>query len=152
METDGRANEGRVALVTGSTSGIGVAIAKRLATDGFTLAFHSPSTASLGQALAQEHPGATYTRADLADQGQARSLVADVLRRHGRLDVLAADDLKRIRGVGAVLERKLHGLGVTRFSQIAARTDADVARVDDQLQFRGRIERDDWIGQAKALM
>lgn len=63
----------------------------------------------------------------------------------------SADDLKLISGVGPKLEEKLHALGIRRFEQIAAWTPEDVARFDDQLSFHGRIERDDWIGQAKAL-
>jgi NADH-quinone oxidoreductase subunit E len=63
----------------------------------------------------------------------------------------SADDLKQIKGVGPKLEATLHGLGVTAFSQIAAWTPADVAKFDDALKFSGRIERDDWIGQAKTL-
>ncbi|MHA1158348.1 MAG: 30S ribosomal protein S2 [Alphaproteobacteria bacterium] len=62
-----------------------------------------------------------------------------------------ADDLKKISGVGPVLEKKLLELGVTRFDQIAAFSDEDVARVDDALNFKGRILRDDWIGQATKL-
>ncbi len=61
------------------------------------------------------------------------------------------DDLKKISGVGPVLEGKLHDLGITRFSQIAGFSAEDIARVDEALSFKGRIERDDWIGQAKAL-
>ncbi len=61
------------------------------------------------------------------------------------------DDLKKISGVGPVLEGKLNALGVTRFDQVAAFTPDEVAKVDDALNFKGRIERDDWIGQAKAL-
>lgn len=64
----------------------------------------------------------------------------------------AADDLKKISGVGPVLEGKLHALGITTFAQIAAFNADDIARVDDALNFKGRIERDDWIGQAKTLM
>ncbi|MEM9091563.1 MAG: SDR family oxidoreductase [Cyanobacteria bacterium P01_F01_bin.53] len=78
----------RVALVTGSTSGIGKAIAQRLAQDGFTIAFHSKSSVAAGQALAKAHPGASYSQADLADPDQARHLIADVLSHHGRLDIL----------------------------------------------------------------
>ncbi len=62
-----------------------------------------------------------------------------------------ADDLKKITGVGPALEKKLNGLGVTRFAQIAAFTAEDIKRVDDALSFKGRIERDDWVSQAKAL-
>lgn len=61
------------------------------------------------------------------------------------------DDLKKISGVGPVLEAKLHALGVTRFDQIAAFTTEDVAKIDDALNFKGRIDRDDWIGQATEL-
>ena len=79
---------GRVALVTGSTSGIGAAIARRLSRDGFAVALHSRSSAAAGAALAQELGNASYTRADLGDEAQARGLVQTVLARHGRLDVL----------------------------------------------------------------
>jgi NADH-quinone oxidoreductase subunit E len=62
-----------------------------------------------------------------------------------------ADDLKLISGVGPVLEGKLNALGITRYAQVAAFKKADIAKVDEVLNFRGRIERDDWIKQAKAL-
>ena len=64
----------------------------------------------------------------------------------------AADDLTKISGVGPVLVEKLNALGITRFEQIAAFTDDDIAKVDDRLDFKGRIEREDWISQAVALM
>ena len=63
----------------------------------------------------------------------------------------AADDLKQITGIGPKLEQKLHALGIKRFADIAAWSAEDVARVDDQLNFRGRIDRDKWVEQAKAL-
>jgi NAD(P)-dependent dehydrogenase (short-subunit alcohol dehydrogenase family) len=80
--------EKRVALVTGSTSGIGVAIAKRLVEDGFTVAFHSKSSVVAGQALAATYPGTSYFQADLSNQSQSRDLIVKVLSHHGRLDVL----------------------------------------------------------------
>ncbi len=61
------------------------------------------------------------------------------------------DDLKRISGVGPKLEQVLNGMGIRTYAQIAAWTLEDIARVDDQLQFGGRIGRDDWVGQASAL-
>ncbi|MCH9674263.1 MAG: hypothetical protein K0U93_22685 [Gammaproteobacteria bacterium] len=61
------------------------------------------------------------------------------------------DDLKAIKGVGPKLEGILHENGVFRFEQIARWTSADVANMDDKLQFHGRIERDEWIEQARVL-
>lgn len=59
-----------------------------------------------------------------------------------------ADDLTRISGVGPVIVKKLHDLGVTTFAQIAAWTPEDVAAMDDKLNFKGRIDRDEWLKQA----
>jgi NAD(P)-dependent dehydrogenase (short-subunit alcohol dehydrogenase family) len=78
----------RVALVTGSTSGIGAAIARRLSRDGYAVALHSRSSADVGQRMASELKGASYHRADLGDETAAGPLIASVLKRHGRLDVL----------------------------------------------------------------
>ncbi len=58
------------------------------------------------------------------------------------------DDLTRISGVGPVIVKKLHDLGVTTFAQIAAWTPEDVAAMDEKLNFKGRIDRDNWIAQA----
>ncbi len=63
-----------------------------------------------------------------------------------------ADDLERISGVGPMLSDLLNDVGVYYFWQIAEWSPEDVEYVDDQLQhFRGRIERDDWVGQAKVF-
>jgi peptide/nickel transport system ATP-binding protein len=61
------------------------------------------------------------------------------------------DDLKLISGVGPKIEAILNGLGIYRFSQIAAWRKAEREWVDHHLRFGGRIERDDWVKQAKAL-
>jgi len=61
------------------------------------------------------------------------------------------DDLKKISGVGPVLEKKLHALGITKYAQVAAFTKDEIAKVDEELNFKGRIERDDWLSQAKKL-
>jgi large subunit ribosomal protein L21 len=65
---------------------------------------------------------------------------------------IAADDVKLIGGVGPALEKKLAGLGVTTLTQIAAWTPEDVERIGAELGFKGRIDREDWIGQAKDLL
>ncbi|WP_292288409.1 50S ribosomal protein L21 [Marivita sp.] len=62
-----------------------------------------------------------------------------------------SDDLKLLSGVGPALEKKLHEAGVTSFAQIAAWTDADVEEFGEKLSFKGRIEREGWIEQAKEL-
>ena len=76
----------RVALVTGSSSGIGAQVARRLAKDGFDVVVNSRTPES-GQAVADEI-GASYLQADVADEAQAQRLVDEVVARFGRLDVL----------------------------------------------------------------
>ncbi|MEM1373083.1 MAG: 50S ribosomal protein L21 [Pseudomonadota bacterium] len=61
------------------------------------------------------------------------------------------DDLKRISGVGPKLEGLLHENGVFHFDQIMEWGPAEIAYMDDQLSFKGRIERDNWIAQATEL-
>jgi predicted flap endonuclease-1-like 5' DNA nuclease len=63
-----------------------------------------------------------------------------------------ADELTRMKGVGPKVAAMLNGLGVTRYDQIAAWTDADVARIDAQMgTFKGRATRDQWVEQARFL-
>lgn len=62
-----------------------------------------------------------------------------------------ADDLKKLKGVGPKLEATLHELGFYHFDQVANWGPAEVAWVDSRLKFKGRIERDGWIEQAKTL-
>jgi NAD(P)-dependent dehydrogenase (short-subunit alcohol dehydrogenase family) len=77
----------KVALVTGSAAGIGAGVARRLASDGMTVAVHSRESRAAGEALAASVGGAYY-QADLADDEAAAALVPRVLADHGRLDVL----------------------------------------------------------------
>jgi NAD(P)-dependent dehydrogenase (short-subunit alcohol dehydrogenase family) len=76
-----------VALVTGSSSGIGAEIARRLGADGYAVVVNSRSSVEAGQAIAEEI-GGSYLQADVADEHQARDLIARVVEQHGRLDVL----------------------------------------------------------------
>ncbi|ERM00337.1 NADH dehydrogenase subunit E [Brucella intermedia 229E] len=61
------------------------------------------------------------------------------------------DDLKLISGVGPKIEQTLHELGIFTFKQVAAWKKAERDWVDGYLSFHGRIEREDWMKQAKAL-
>ncbi len=87
----------RVALITGSTSGIGAATARRLAGDGYKVALHSRRSADTGKRMAGELPGASYHQADLGDEAALQGLVAAVVRHHGRLDVLINNAGESIR-------------------------------------------------------
>ncbi len=63
----------------------------------------------------------------------------------------SADDLKKLSGVGPVLEKKLIEAGVTSFAQIASWKKKDIEEFDEKLSFKGRIEREGWVDQAKEL-
>lgn len=79
---------GQVVLITGSSSGIGAAAARRFAGLGATVVVNSATSVAAGQTLAGELPSASYVQADISDEDQARSLIDQVVARHGRLDVL----------------------------------------------------------------
>ncbi len=66
----------------------------------------------------------------------------------------AADqsNLSLIAGIGPTIEKKLRGAGITTWSQIAAWTEADVAKWDEELALRGRATREEWVEQAKELL
>jgi ketoreductase RED2 len=80
--------EGKVALVTGSSSGIGAATARLLADAGAVVVINSATSVDAGRALAAELPGASYVQGDVADEAQAQALVATTVARHGGLDIL----------------------------------------------------------------
>lgn len=61
------------------------------------------------------------------------------------------DDLKLISGVGPKIEAILNNLGIHTWAQVASWKKAERDWVDNHLNFHGRIERDDWVRQAKAL-
>jgi NADH-quinone oxidoreductase subunit E len=63
-----------------------------------------------------------------------------------------ADDLQRIKGIGPKIADILQDLGIRRYAQIAAWTPDKVAWINDHLKFKGRVERERWIEQAKALI
>jgi NAD(P)-dependent dehydrogenase (short-subunit alcohol dehydrogenase family) len=80
--------ENPVALVTGSTSGIGASIARRLSDEGFAIVLHSRNSANVGYALAAELGMAAYVQADLAQDVDRVRLIRQAVAQWGRLDVL----------------------------------------------------------------
>lgn len=77
-----------VALITGSTSGIGVAIARRLAKEGYSIVLHSRNSVEAGQRMALELGSAIYVQADLANDDDRVRLIREAIASWGRLDVL----------------------------------------------------------------
>ncbi len=63
-----------------------------------------------------------------------------------------AEDLTQIKGISADLFGRLKQLNCIKFDQIANFSDEDIANVDDALNLQGRIEKDDWVGQARNLI
>lgn len=88
------------------------------------------------------------------DKAQKKARDQEALQQSQRIKPTAPviDDLTEIVGIGKVFQRTLHDLGVTSFQQLAGFGPSDIARVNVALkEYRGRMEQDDWIGQAKEL-
>ena len=109
----------RVALVTGSTSGIGKAIALCLLSEGFFVVFHSRASVEEGQRLASESDSAAYIQADLSQQSQAKNLIEQIASTYGRLDVLVNNaaqteviDHSDLKAAKAEIWRELHEVNV----------------------------------------
>ena len=64
----------------------------------------------------------------------------------------AGDDLTRIKGIGRKIQERLNALGIRTLAQLAALTPEEIARVDAAIEFPGRVERERWVEQAKALL
>ena len=133
--------------------------------------YRAPDALDDGAAPAQRNqalidaPPAAVTAAAFADTGpDILAGLGEVIAAGAAREVAAAqaapvaapagtaDDLARIKGVGPKLVVLLGQLGITRFAQIAAWSEADIDRIDAQLgSFAGRIRRDDWVDQCRFL-
>lgn len=81
-------SENRVALITGSSSGIGAAIARRLASEGIRIVVNSARSEAAGKELAEELPEAVYVQGNVADAQDAKRIVQSAIDAYGRLDIL----------------------------------------------------------------
>jgi NADH-quinone oxidoreductase subunit E len=105
----------------------------------------APAPEAVAAAPAPEAAPAPAAAAPTADVAEEKPALLDAARDG------AADDLKKIKGVGPGLEKTLNEMGIYHYDQIAKWTDAEVAWVDARLKFKGRIVRDGWIAQAKSM-
>jgi NAD(P)-dependent dehydrogenase (short-subunit alcohol dehydrogenase family) len=85
---------GRVALVTGSSSGIGAAVAATFAQLGARVVVNSVSSVADGEQLAAKLPDAMYVQADVSDPADAKRLVGATVERYGRLDIVVNDAVR----------------------------------------------------------
>ena len=120
-----------------------------------TIADRDAALAQLGELAGERERLWRELAAVSAETARYRQLVIDI-ENNAPPPILSGatgpDDLKLIVGVGPVLERMLHNLGVTTFRQIARWSERDIAEFDARLpEFPGRIQRDQWVTQARAL-
>ena len=136
-----KAKTGKITTVMGN-NGVGkTSLAKKLAAGATHLLIDIPM-------------GPTAKVRSQADALRLRKLFEFVGDRVGlQLEVMITDGHQPIgRGIGPVLEGKLKEPGITDIRQVAAFTQADIDRISEHLNFKGRIERDEWVKQAQALI
>ncbi|MCB1505639.1 MAG: efflux RND transporter permease subunit [Hyphomicrobiaceae bacterium] len=122
-----------------------------VATDGHTdrpkpkvkLKSHGPAPEAQSAAAV-----AAQSAVRLAQGGAANANSGNATSQHDT----ALEDLQQIEGIGPVVAAQLQALGVRNVTDIATWTGDDVARVDEVLAIKGRIDREDWIGQARTLV
>ncbi len=86
---------------------------------------------------------------DESDLENLRSVKSEAYRSPTSSDEV--NDLKRIRGIGVLIEKRLNALGISSYEQIANWTVGDIDRISQTLDFKGRIERENWVEQARIL-
>ena len=96
-------------------------------------------------ALKKETAKKAKTRKEAGATGKRKPKLRDNPRRAG------ADDLKKISGIGSVLEQTLNEQGVFHFDQIAGWDEANLAWIDEHWGCGNKVRRDNWISQAKEL-
>lgn len=100
---------------------------------------------------AEAAPKATKSKAEAEPKAEAApEAKVEKAAATPEAEAATADTLTEINGIGPVIAGKLNDIGITTFKQIADFTPEEVERVDAELNFKGRIEREEWIAQAKA--
>ena len=118
----------------------------------------APAASAANAKAAETQPLSGTAKSESAEPAVAKSTakvekpsLEDVNRPKGIEKPATLDDIEMISGVGPKIAGTLHELGIFTFAQIAAWKQAEIEWVDGYLNFRGRIQRDDWVRQADAL-
>jgi NADH-quinone oxidoreductase subunit E len=129
--------------------------ASKAAKDAAPAAVAAPAVTAPAAPVAAPAPAASVAPSNAskpkAEAKPAKPSLEDKNRPAGIDKPALVDDLKLISGVGPKIEGTLHSLGIFTFAQVASWKKAEREWVDGYLSFHGRIDRDDWVKQAKAL-
>lgn len=107
---------------------------------------------SMGAAKAAPKKAAAKKAAPAKASPKAEAPKKEVVTEAPKKTAVKADDLTQISGVGKVLVGKLNDAGINSLEQVAKLTADDIAALDEKLSFKGRIERDNWVQQAKDIL
>ena len=113
----------------------------------------APQVAPTAPILTASVTPTAVTPAARSDISSLRSVKSEAFQSRGAEASRSGspDDLKRIRGVGVLIEKRLNAMGIANYDQIANWTAEDISRFSQQLDFKGRIERENWVEQARIL-
>jgi large subunit ribosomal protein L21 len=118
----------------------------------------APQVESAPASEAKAAPVADHAHAQIAEGAAAAVAAAKAqgidIEKFQHLDkpIGKADDLKLISGIGPTIAKKLNAIGLWHYWQVKALSEDDIAKVEEQVGFKGRAHRDDWMGQAADLM
>ncbi len=146
------ASSAKSGVASGNTSGAGNKSHSGQSGTGQSGSGRSGSAES-GQSAGSPNRGATSGSASASGAGSSGgkpAVTKETLRFTNR--EAQADDLKKINGIGPSIEKDLNSMGIYNFKQLTNFQQSDIDNVNTALDFPGRIERDDWIPQAKKLL
>ncbi|MDB5555339.1 MAG: putative dehydrogenase chain [Rhizobium sp.] len=108
---------------------------------------HAPVKSPVAEAPARK----PVTSKPTAARGGTVAPKATASRPETKVVAAPSDDLKKIPGIGPRLEKVLNDRGIAHYGDIAGLSKAALKKLDSELSLEGRVIRDDWAGQAKAL-
>jgi large subunit ribosomal protein L21 len=89
---------------------------------------------------------------EVKGKAAAKKAEPKAAKAEAKAEALDASNLSLIAGVGPTIEKKLRAAGITSWNDIAAWSEADIAKWDEELKLRGRATREEWVEQAKELL